>query len=108
MLLVYTAKNLTSFGSYELNIKTQITSVFGKKFKFKDSVPLNNFFPGSITNIKLEYDLNMAGLKWDHFLTAHLTLIYTSNQSRILWDFSVSFNGSLEKISPQKSVTFEY
>ena len=78
MLLVYTAKNLTSFGSYELNIKTQITSVLiGKKFKFKDSVPLNNFFPGSITNIKLEYDLNMAGLKWDHFLTAHLTLIYS-------------------------------
>ena len=29
-LLVYTAKNLTSFGSYEL-IKTQIASIFGKK-----------------------------------------------------------------------------
>ena len=57
MLLVYTAKNLTSFGSYKLNVyKTQITSVFGKKLKFKDSFPLNNFFSGSITNIKLEYE----------------------------------------------------
>ena len=107
MLLVYTAKNLTSFGSYELNIKTQITSVFGKKLKFKDSFPLNNFFSGSITNIKLEYE--KYGLKWDHFLTASsLNINLQSNQSRILWDFSVSFNGSLEKISPQKSVTFEY
>ena len=75
MLLVYTAKNLTSFGSYELNIKTQITLVFGKMLKFKDSFPLNNFFSGSITNIKLEYE--KYGLKWDHFLTAHLTLIYS-------------------------------
>ena len=56
MLLVYTAKNLTSFGSYKLNVKTQITSVFGKKLKFKDSFQLNNFFSGSITNIKLEYE----------------------------------------------------
>ena len=44
MLLVYTAKNLTSFGSYKLNIKTQITSVFGKKLKFKDSFPLSTFW----------------------------------------------------------------
>ena len=75
MLLVYTAKNLTSFGSYELNIKTQITLVFGKMLKFKDSFPLNNFFSGSITNIELEYE--KYGLKWEHFLTAHLTLIYS-------------------------------
>ena len=75
MLLVYTAENLTSFGSYELNIKTQVTSVFGKKLKFKDSFPLNNFFSGSMTNIKLEYE--NCCLKWDHFLTAHLTLIYS-------------------------------
>ena len=42
-LLVYTAKNLTSFGSYEL-IKTQITSIFGKKLKFINSFSLNIFF----------------------------------------------------------------
>ena len=42
-LLVYTAKNLTSFGSYEL-IKTQIASIFGKKLKFLNSFPLNIFF----------------------------------------------------------------
>ena len=42
-LLVYTAKNLTSFGSYEL-IKTQIASIFGKKLKFINSFPLNIFF----------------------------------------------------------------
>ena len=42
-LLVYTAKNLTSFGSYEL-IKTQIASIFGKKLKFINSFPLNFFF----------------------------------------------------------------
>ena len=42
-LLVYTAKNLTSFGSYEL-IKTQIASIFGKKLKFINSLPLNIFF----------------------------------------------------------------
>ena len=35
-LLVYTAKNLTSFGSYEF-IKTQIASIFGKKLKFINS-----------------------------------------------------------------------
>ena len=56
-------------------IKTQVTSVFGKKLKFKDSFPLNNLFSGSMTNIKLEYE--NYGLKWDHFLTAHLTLIYS-------------------------------
>ena len=43
MLLVYTAKNRTSFGSYEL-IKTQITSIFRKKLKFINSFPLNIFF----------------------------------------------------------------
>ena len=42
-LLVYTAKNLTSFGSYDL-IKTQIASIFGKKLKFINSFPLNFFF----------------------------------------------------------------
>ena len=42
-LLVYTAKNLTSFGSYEL-IKTQIASIFGKKLKFIYSFSLNFFF----------------------------------------------------------------
>ena len=42
-LLVYTAKNLTSFGSYEL-IKTQIASIFGKKLKFINSFSLNIFF----------------------------------------------------------------
>ena len=43
MLLVYTAKNLTSFGSYEL-IKTRITSIFGKELKFINSFSLNIFF----------------------------------------------------------------
>ena len=42
-LLVYTAKNLTSFGSYEL-IKTQIASIFGKKLKFINSFSLKMFF----------------------------------------------------------------
>ena len=42
-LLVYTAKNLTSFGSYEL-IKTQIASIFGKKLKFINRFSLNIFF----------------------------------------------------------------
>ena len=42
-LLVYTAKNLTSFGSYDL-IKTQIASIFGKQLKFINSFPLNFFF----------------------------------------------------------------
>ena len=42
-LLVYTAKNLTLFGSYQL-IKTQIASVLGKKLKFINSFPLNFFF----------------------------------------------------------------
>ena len=42
-LLVSTAKNLTSFGSYGL-IKTQIASIFGKKLKFINSFPLNFFF----------------------------------------------------------------
>ena len=42
-LLVYTARNLTSFGSYEL-IKTQIASIFGKKLKFINSFSLNIFF----------------------------------------------------------------
>ena len=42
-LLVYTAKNLTSFGSYEF-IKTQIASIFGKKLKFINSFSLNIFF----------------------------------------------------------------
>ena len=42
-LLVYTAKNLTPFGSYEL-IKTQIASIFGKKLKFINSFSLNIFF----------------------------------------------------------------
>ena len=42
-LLVSTAKNLTSFGSYDL-IKTQIASIFGKKLKFINSFPLNFFF----------------------------------------------------------------
>ena len=42
-LLVYTAKNLTSFGSYEF-IKTQIASIFGKKLKFINSFSLNTFF----------------------------------------------------------------
>ena len=42
-LLVYTAKNLTSFGCYEL-IKTQIASIFGKKLKFINSFSLNIFF----------------------------------------------------------------
>ena len=42
-LLVYTAKNLTLFGSYEL-IKTQIASIFGKKLKFINSFSLNIFF----------------------------------------------------------------
>ena len=42
-LLVYTAKNLTSFGSYEL-IKTQIASIFGKKLKFINSFSLSIFF----------------------------------------------------------------
>ena len=43
MLLVYTVKNLTSFGSYEL-IKTQSASIFGKKLKFINSFSLNIFF----------------------------------------------------------------
>ena len=42
-LLVYTAKNLTLFGSYQL-IKTQIASILGKKLKFINSFPLNFFF----------------------------------------------------------------
>ena len=42
-LLVFAAKNLTSFGSYEL-IKTQIALIFGKKLKFINSFPLNIFF----------------------------------------------------------------
>ena len=42
-LLVSTAKNLTSFGSYDL-IKTQIASIFGKKLKFINSFSLNIFF----------------------------------------------------------------
>ena len=42
-LLVYTAENLTSFGSYRL-IKTQIASILGKKLKFINSFPLNFFF----------------------------------------------------------------
>ena len=42
-LLVYTAKNLTLFGSYQL-IKTQIASILGKKFKFINSFPLIFFF----------------------------------------------------------------
>ena len=42
-LLVYTARNLTSFGSYEL-IKTQIATIFGKKLKFINSFSLNIFF----------------------------------------------------------------
>ena len=42
-LLVYTAKNLTLFGSYQL-IKTQIASILGKKFNFINSFPLNFFF----------------------------------------------------------------
>ena len=41
--LVYTSLNLTSFGPYEL-IKTQIASIFGKKFKFINSFSLNIFF----------------------------------------------------------------
>ena len=47
-LLVYTAKNLTSFGYCEL-IKTQIASIFGKKLKFTNSFPLNIFFSGCKT-----------------------------------------------------------
>ena len=54
LLNVYIAKNLTSlffyfllffwlFNMYELT-KTQIVSIFGKKFKFKNSFPLNFFF----------------------------------------------------------------
>ena len=42
-LLVDTAKNLPSFGSYELII-TQIVSIFGKKLKVMNSFPLNSFF----------------------------------------------------------------
>ena len=42
------------------------------------------------------------------FLNSSLNINLQSNLSHILWDFSVSFNGSLDKISPQKSVTFEY
>ena len=69
-LLVYTAKNLTSFGSCEL-IKTQIASIFGKKLKFTNSFPLNFFFSGCKTKIKLKYE--KYGSKWDHFLTARVT-----------------------------------
>ena len=47
-LLVYTAKNLASFGSYELS--------------------LNFFFSGCKTKIKLKY--KKYGSKWDYFLTA--------------------------------------
>ena len=69
-LLVYTAKNLTSFGSYDL-IKTQIASIFGEKLKFINSFPLNIFFSGCKTKIKLKYE--KYGSKWDHFLTARVT-----------------------------------
>ena len=40
---LYTAKNLTSFGSYEL-IRTQIASIFGRKLKFINSFSLKIFF----------------------------------------------------------------
>ena len=66
----YTAKNLTSFGSYEL-IKTQIASIFGKKLNFINSFPLNIFFSGCKTKIELKYE--KYGSKWDHFLTARVT-----------------------------------
>ena len=89
-LLVYTAKNLTSFGSYEL-IKTQIASIFGKKLKFINSSPFNIFFSGCKTKIELKCE--KYGPKWDHFLTARVTFTV---QPRILWDFSVSVNGTLE------------
>ena len=69
-LLVYTAKNLTSFGSYEL-IKTQVASIFGKKLKFINSFSMNIFFFGCKTKIKLKYE--KYGSKWDHFLTARVT-----------------------------------
>ena len=54
-LLVYTAKNLTSFGSCEL-IKTQIASIFGKKLKFTKSFSLIFFFSGCKAKIKLKYE----------------------------------------------------
>ena len=72
-LLVYTAKNLTSFGSYEL-IKTQIASIFGKKLKFINSFPLNIFFfSGCIEKTKIKLKYEKYGSKWDHFLTACVT-----------------------------------
>ena len=71
-LLVYTAKNLTSFGSYEL-IKTQIASIFGKKLKFINSFPLNIFFSGCIEKTKIKLKYEKYGSKWDHFLTARVT-----------------------------------
>ena len=72
-------------------IKTQIASIFGKKLKFINSSPFNIFFSGCKTKIELKCE--KYGPKWDHFLTARVTFTV---QPRILWDFSVSVNGTLE------------
>ena len=44
-LLVYTAKNHTLFGSFEI-ITNQIKVIFGKELKLKNFFPLNSFGPG--------------------------------------------------------------
>ena len=44
-LLVYTAKNHTLFGSFEI-ITNQIKEIFGKELKLKTFFPLNSFGPG--------------------------------------------------------------
>ena len=44
-LLVYTAKNHTLFGSFEI-ITNQIKEIFGKELKLKNFFPLNSFGPG--------------------------------------------------------------
>ena len=43
--LVYTAKNHTLFGSFEI-ITNQIKEIFGKELKLKNFFPLNSFGPG--------------------------------------------------------------
>ena len=44
-LLVYTAKNHTLFGSFEI-ITNQIKEIFGKELKLNNFCPLNSFGPG--------------------------------------------------------------
>ena len=104
-LLVHTAKNLTSFGSYDL-IKTQIASIFGKKLKFINSFPLNIFFfSGCIEKTKIKLKYEKYGSKWDHFFNSSRNIYSLTTHIVGFLCFNLWYSG---KISPQGSVTYEY